>query len=95
MVACRLVGSELSAGSIPAVAGGQLLAVGLAAACCGVGHAWCTACVPLVRHFANFDPYLAAAHCEKFWVVNPNSLVVPTHPKHGTTRDPACKSCAF
>ena len=55
-----------STGGIPAVAGGQPLAVGLAAACCGVGHAWCTACAPWVTHFANFGPYLAAAHCEKF-----------------------------
>ena len=65
MVACGLVGSGSSAGGISAVAGGQLLAVGLAAACCGVGYAWCTACVWWVAHFANFDSYLAAAHCEK------------------------------
>ena len=71
MVACGLVDLEQSTDSIPAVAGGQPLAVGLMAAFCGVGHAGCTACVPWVAHFANFDSYLAAACYENFRLETP------------------------
>ena len=65
MVAYGLVGVGQSTGGVPAVVGLKPLAARLATTCGRVGHAWCTASVLWVGHFANFDPYLAAACCKK------------------------------